>query len=171
MFKNEILWFVLKAFFIFILWYLIYELWILPNEWIDKPLSKNIAAISAGVLSMFGYEVELFDRVVSILGAPGIEIVNGCNGISAIGLFIGFIVAFPGKDNIKVPFMILGVMLIYLVNIVRIIVLAITQAQYPKAFEVTHDYSTTTIFYFVIFALWVLWVNISTENASVKKSN
>ena len=31
----------------------------------------------------------------------------------------------------------------------------------PQFFNFTHDYSTTTIFYLVIFLLWMLWVRIA----------
>lgn len=55
----------------------------------------------------------------------------------------------------------LGIGVIYLVNILRILVLTITQAYYPQFFDFTHDYSTTAIFYLFIFLLWVVWVNFS----------
>jgi len=78
-----------------------------------------------------------------------------------MGLFFGFIIAYPGKFTDKISFTVLGILVIYLVNVARIMVLVITQARWPAFFEFSHDYSTTAIFYLVIFVMWMVWVNYS----------
>ena len=55
----------------------------------------------------------------------------------------------------------MGIATIYLVNILRIATLMLMQQWAPQFFDFTHDYSTTTIFYLVIFFLWMLWVRIA----------
>lgn len=169
--RSDITRFLVKVFAIYVVWYLVYELWVLPNGYIDEPLSRNIASVSAGILSFFGQDIFLFGRVVGITGAAGVEIVDGCNGIAAIGLFLGFIYAYPGAWLPRIYFSILGIIVIYLVNIVRIITLCLIQVYYPTAFGFTHDYSTTAIFYIIIFALWMIWVNYgdSFEKPSVNR--
>lgn len=157
--KSDIGKFLVKVICIYFVWYLVYELWILPNGYIDEPLSKNIASISAGILSFLGEDVFYYGRVVGIVGTAGGEIVNGCNGIAAIGLFIGFIFAYPGAWKPRIYFSIFGVAVIYLVNITRIVILSYTQYYWPQMFDFTHDYSTTAIFYIVIFVLWMIWAN------------
>lgn len=151
--------FLIKVVCIYFVWYLLYELWILPNGYIDEPLSKNIASISAGILSFLGEDIFYYGRVVGIVGTVGGEIVNGCNGISAIGLFVGFIFAYPGMWIPRILFSVFGIAVIYLVNVTRIVILSYTQFYWPELFNFTHDYSTTAIFYFVIFILWMIWVN------------
>lgn len=158
-FKSEITKFILKVFVIYIIWYVVYELWILPSGIIDDPLSRNIASISAGILSFFGESVFYFDRVVGLSGTPGIEIVDGCNGIAAIGLFLGFIFAYPGAWVPRLLFSVFGIAVIYITNVVRTVTLSYIQAYWPQAFDFTHDYSTTAIFYIIIFILWVIWAN------------
>lgn len=159
LFKSTIGRFLIKVVCIYFIWYLVYELWILPNGYIDEPLSKNIASISAGILSFFGEDVFYYSRVVGITGTAGGEIVNGCNGISAIGLFVGFIFAYPGAWAPRIFYSIFGIAVIYLVNVARIVLLSYTQYYWPQLFNFTHDYSTTAIFYFVIFILWMIWAN------------
>lgn len=161
--QHDIVRFFLKIAGFFLIWYILYDLWIMPNGWIDEPLSRNIASITAGLLTASGESVFLFDRVVGIWGSAGVEIVDGCNGISAIGLFLAFIIAFPGARMPRFLFSVLGITVIYLSNIVRVTVLAYTQAYWPEGFAFTHDYSTTTLFYIIIFALWVIWANTGTE--------
>lgn len=166
--KSDIALFLIRVFCIYLVWYLVYELWMLPNGYIDEPLAKNIASVSAGILSLLGEDVFLFGRVVGIAGAPGVEIVDGCNGIAAIGLFLGFIFAYPGAWKPRIYFSIFGITVIYLVNIVRIVSLSCIQVYWPRGFEFTHDYSTTAIFYVVIFILWMIWANFGNSLPSPK---
>ncbi|MFU8812069.1 MAG: exosortase X [Balneolaceae bacterium] len=158
-FTNDIARFLYKVVAIFLGWFVLYELWILPNGYIDGPLSHNIAAVSAGLLQAMGESVFYYGRVVGLHGANGIEIVNGCNGITAIGLFLGFILAYPGDRRSRLFFSILGIALIYIVNVLRIVALAYIQLYQPSYYSFSHDYSTTTIFYVIIFLLWMVWAN------------
>lgn len=160
LFERPITFFLLKALGFFLVWYVLYEMWVLPDGRLDEWISLNIVGISAGIIDWLGYEVYVVNRIVGIMGYGGIEVIDGCNGISAIGLFLGFIIAYPGDWRTRLSFSFMGVAIIYLVNLLRIIFLAITKVEWPNLFEITHDYSTTTIFYLVIFVLWVIWVNL-----------
>lgn len=164
--NSPIIRFIAKASGFFVIWYLIYDLWLLPAGDLDRWLSLNIVQVGGSILQLFGFEVYSFGRVMGLNEFPGVEIVDGCNGITAIGLFIGFIYAYPGEWKNKLSFSLLGVCLIYLVNLLRIILLALTQAYYPAFFDFMHDYSITTIFYLFIFLLWMIWVNYSESSIS-----
>lgn len=157
--KSETGIFLLKVAGIYLLWYLIYELWLLPEGTLDQWVTTNIVSVSAGILELLGYDFYAAGRLIGIGESPGIYLVDGCSGISAIGLFIGFVIAYPGAWIPRIAFIFIGIGVIYLVNIIRIIVLTITQIKAPEMFTVTHDYSTTAIFYVVIFALWMVWAN------------
>ncbi len=158
--ENPTYVFALKGIGIYIVWYILYDLWILPNGKVDEYLSLNIIDVSAGILAAIGYDdVYTAFRIIGIGEAPGIEIVNGCNGLSAIGLFIGFVVAYPGDNTKRMLYLFTGIGVIYLVNVIRVVVLSITQTYWADFFDFTHDYSTTAIFYIVIFIMWVIWAN------------
>jgi exosortase family protein XrtF len=151
---------------IFIAWYLLYDLWILPDGRVDHALSLHIISVTQALLGLFGIEALQSGRVIWLEGANGIEMVDGCNGIEALGLFVGFVIAYKGTWKNRAWFIPLGLFLIYAVNILRIVVLTITQLHAPAIFDVTHDYSTTAIFYIVIFAMWVWWSNLENDERS-----
>jgi exosortase/archaeosortase family protein len=153
--------FAIKALGIFVLWYVFYELWLLPDGRLDHWVALRVIDGAAFVTKLMGFEVWIQGRVVTIAGNNGIEMVDGCTGISAIGLFLGFIWAYPGQNRSRVYFSLRGIATIYLVNILRIATLMLMQEWAPQFFDFTHDYSTTTIFYLVIFFLWMLWVRIA----------
>jgi len=157
--KSDIAVFLYKVLGIYILWYFIYELWLLPAGWLDAWLTQNIAQIGHDFLRLFGYPAFVDGRHVGVSGTSGILLVDGCSGISAIGLFIGFVVAYPGRWIARILFIITGIGIIYIVNVIRIVGLTITLAEWPYLFSFMHDYSSTALFYVVIFGLWMIWVN------------
>ncbi|MFA5668057.1 MAG: archaeosortase/exosortase family protein [Balneolaceae bacterium] len=160
--KSPVVKFIATALGIFIIWYIIYEKWLLPDGRLDEWLSLNIIGVSAGIIKSMGFDVYTINRIIGIGENSGVEVVDGCNGISAIGLFLGFIIAFPGPWKSRLSFSILGIGIIYIVNVIRIVTLTITKVKWPAFFDFTHDYSTTGIFYIVIFVLWMVWVNYNT---------
>lgn len=160
MFKSPVTQFILKALGIFAIWYVIYELWLLPQGDLDEWLSLNIVAVSNGVIQLFGYDTWTMHRTIGVGENPGVILIDGCTGISAIGLFLGFILAYPGDWRNRISFSLLGIGVIYLVNIVRIVVLVISQEEWITGFNFMHDYATTTIFYVVIFLLWIIWTQL-----------
>ncbi|MEO9884385.1 MAG: exosortase family protein XrtF [Balneola sp.] len=159
--KSPLTKFILKALGFFVVWYIVYELWLLPDGSLDEWISHNIISNSNGIVQWLGYETFAYNRIIGIYGNSGIEVVDGCNGIAAMGLFLGFILAYPGSWKNRLSFSIIGICAIYIINLVRIVILTITQAEWPAFFDFTHDYSTTTIFYISIFLLWMIWVNFN----------
>jgi len=169
--ENPLVTFAVKALAIYLIWYVAYELVILPDGRVDRWLSLNIISVSGGVLDLLGYDVYTAGRIIGIGESAGIMLVNGCNGLEAIGLFLGFVIAYPGDNVKRAIYIAIGMMVIYLVNVLRIVVLAITQVFWAEFFDFTHDYSTTAIFYMVIFVLWMIWANLGESPAASKKTS
>lgn len=164
--RSDIGIFLLKVVGIYLCWYVIYELWLLPDGRLDAWLTTNIVSVSAGILQSLGYDLYATGRLIGIGESAGIYLVDGCSGIAAIGLFVGFVIAYPGEWVPRMAFIFMGIGIIYFVNVIRIVILSITQVQWPSMFDVTHDYSTTAIFYLVIFLLWVVWANLGGKESS-----
>ena len=127
---------------------------------VDLWLSEHIVALGGTMLTAMGFEVFAEGRLIGLARLEHAGIIDGCNGIEVIGLFVGFVVAYPGRNLNRVLFLCPSVFFVlYLTNIIRILVLAITQVHAPGNFDITHDYSTTAIFYLVVFGYVGGWVN------------
>ncbi|MTI89605.1 MAG: exosortase/archaeosortase family protein [Balneolaceae bacterium] len=163
MLQSPVIRFLLKALVFFGVWYLLYELWILPDGRLDEWVSLNIVGISAGILETVGYKTYTINRIVGIMGDSGVEVVDRCNGIGALGLFLAFIFSYPGDWKNKLSFSVLGMGVIYLTNLFRITFLTAARVEWPDRFGALHNYTTTPVFYIVIFALWMLWVKTQNE--------
>lgn len=87
------------------------------------------------------------------------RIIEGCNGLSVLILFISFIIAFSGKLKTTFFYILAGSVLIYVVNILRIVILSIGIFRYPKQTDILHEVVFPAIIYGVVFLLWIFWVN------------
>lgn len=96
------------------------------------------------------------------------RVIEGCNSVSIIILFVSFIIAFSGRFKETVIFALTGSVLIYVVNVLRIVVLSIGLYHYPWRKEILHGVVFPGIIYGMVFLLWMLWVN---RFSKMKKQN
>lgn len=159
-FKNNIARFLGKAALFYLIWFLVYELWLHPDQTLDLYVINVTVYLSKLILTGLGYEVFTgAERLIGIDGTGGLWIGDNCNGMVLFALFAGFIISFPGKLLNKFIYIIIGVILIELVNILRVVVLAILQTHSVFLMEFNHTYTFTIVIYGFIFLLWMLWVN------------
>lgn len=86
------------------------------------------------------------------------RIVEGCNSISILILFTSFIVAFADNIQSTLMFIIAGSILIYSMNLLRIVLITLAIYHYPAYHEILHTIVFPLIIYGMVFLLWVMWV-------------
>ena len=87
------------------------------------------------------------------------RIIEGCNALSIIILFLSFIIAFKGKLKHTILFVLLGSIIIHVLNICRIALLSVALYYFPKYEHLLHGVIFPLIIYGIVFILWVIWVN------------
>lgn len=129
-----------------------------------SPLTKDVAVHVAEIANLMGYEssVEQHTGELSmkfILNGQYVSrIIEGCNSLSIIILFLAFIIAFSGPVKATILFGIFGSALIYIVNILRIIALSVLYSRFPEYQKVLHDLLFPAVIYGLVFVLWITWV-------------
>ena len=86
------------------------------------------------------------------------RVVEGCNAVSVIILFIAFVLAFFQGIKRTLGFIGVGMVLIYMLNIVRIAILSIGLYAYPEYERLLHDVVFPGIIYGLVVVLWIYWV-------------
>lgn len=126
----------------------------------------NLVAIQTdNLLHAFGYQVQVLPHPdepsmkVILNGKYLARIIEGCNGISVVILFISFVVAFSGKLKTTFFYLLSGSVLLYAVNLIRIVLLTIGMYHYPKYEDILHAVIFPGIIYGMVFLLWIFWVN------------
>ncbi len=151
--------FLLKMAAVYAVWFVLYDLWLLPDGRLDTWLSTSVASWTGSVIRPFYPETLVDARTVWAKPGIGIFIENGCNGLSALSLFVGFVVAYPGTWARRAWFIPMGLASIVVTNIVRCAVLLVVSDKWPQIFGEVHALHALFVFYLVIFGLWVLWAN------------
>jgi exosortase family protein XrtF len=134
------------------------------NAEVDS-FTQLVADQSATVLSWFdskSYTMpHLKEPSVKIIykGKYISRIIEGCNAISVIILFISFVIAFTGKLKNTILFIVFGSILIHILNIGRIALLCIGLYHFPQFEHLMHSVIFPLVIYGVVFLLWVIWVN------------
>ena len=132
-------------------------------------ITNLVAKQSSALISEFGYQAEVIPHKTEtsmklIVNQDFLaRIVEGCNAISIIILFIAFIISFAEKFNKTILFIGAGIVLIYSVNVVRISILAIALYKYPQYSETLHGVVFPSIIYGMVFLLWMIWVRMLTK--------
>ncbi|MFN3640702.1 MAG: exosortase family protein XrtF [Flavobacterium sp.] len=86
------------------------------------------------------------------------RVVEGCNALAVMILFIAFVIAFKGKIKKTIAFIVIGVLAIHVLNVFRIALLSIAILKYPEYQHFLHGVLFPLIIYGFVFLLWVLWV-------------
>jgi exosortase family protein XrtF len=128
------------------------------------PLTTKVADQTVSLLKFFNYNVKSKQHnaemsVKLLVGDSYVaRVIEGCNSISIIILFAAFIVAFSGPKRATIIYVVVGSLIIYVINVLRIAFLTMMLYKYPNQQEVLHNLVFPAIIYGTTFLLWVLWV-------------
>ena len=156
--------FLLKAGLLYVFFYFIYELILKKYTSFDQYFIRIIINACELILSFLNYKTfssrEINDfQVFGIDGSNGVWIGGPCNGVTLMFLFAIFIIAYPGNFKHKLWYLPIGIILVYSLNLFRIVSLSLIAYYKPSYLEINHTYTFTFIAYSFVFSLWMLWVN------------
>ena len=155
--SNQLSGFVLKAFCFYAIWQISYDFFILPDGRVDDFLALTVISGAKYLLSILGWEIYSLGRLIYIDGYRSVEVLNGCNALALMVLYSGFIISFNGKVFNKVKFIILGVFIIFTLNIVRIMSFSLATVYFQHHWDLFHEFSPFLFFYPVVLFLWYQW--------------
>lgn len=133
---------------------------------VPDPLTQLVARQSGTIMEGLGYNVEVVMHYTGLSMKLMVEdtflagIVEGCNSASIIILFISFILAFFGRPVPSIMYILAGSVIIYVANLVRIVILAVSIYEYPQYSGIMHSVFFPLAIYGTVFILWLIWVRI-----------
>ncbi len=168
--KKTIIKFLAKFFITYFVLFGVYSLYLKQTQqrspvFSCSPITKVVAQHTQKVAEFLKYPTILrqSENELSMMFFVGdlyaIPIVEGCNSVSVIILFLSFIIAFSGSFKATFFFGLTGVFIIYVMNIMRILAISKMYHIYPEHEGLLHDLVFPAIIYGTIFLLWVIWVN------------
>ena len=158
--------FLAKLLVVYVVWYIVYDLWLLPDGRLDAAVARSVTALSGGVLHLFGVDASVEGRTILLASGRGVFVADDCTGLTTVGLFAGFVLAFPGRAIRRALFLPAGILVIHLANAGRLAFLTWLLGARPEYFDAVHEWGILPFFYAVVFVLWMAWVRIGTKGAS-----
>lgn len=154
----------LGSYFILVLVYNLYLTYGASNTYYPDIITHTVAQQSESVINALGYDIKVEpSRVVPAMNLVMNNkvlayVVEGCNAVSVMLLFISFMLAFFDGWKRTLLFIFGGVVLIYGMNIIRIALLTIGIYEYPEYTELLHGTIFPAVIYGTVFLLWLGWI-------------
>ena len=161
---KEILWVLLRFLGIWLLLFLLYQWYLNQFSGNIDGFTKIISDQSAFLLNFTGYETVTKDfpshETVQfyINGKVATRMVEGCNAVSVMIMFLAFVFAFY-KGVKTFYFAFAGIVLLYILNLFRIYVLNVIVVDFPALTKPAHDYFFPAFIYGGVVVLWLIWIN------------
>lgn len=123
----------------------------------DIAMIKALVKTTNAMLRGLGYTTFTSHYQVGIDGTHGVTIATNCNGFSLMALYSGFIIAFFIPVITKLWALLIGNLVIFFLNTIRLALLAIVVKTNPAMLEFHHKYTFTLLMYGVIIFMWWYW--------------
>lgn len=162
---NPLIRFFINGIFLVAVWFLFYNFFrynqhVHPHyEKASALLTHLILYVSEKILDTIGLEAHQSGTIIFIEGASqSVNLLRGCMGRNLMGIFAGFILAFPGNYKHKLWYIPTGIAFIILINIFRVIGLAYNSYCCPENTQFNHDTFFNYSIYLLTFVMWTIWV-------------
>ncbi|MFN8206641.1 MAG: exosortase/archaeosortase family protein [Bacteroidales bacterium] len=156
-FKTPLARFIIKGIVLFLLWDLVIYPYLIPG-FLHSQLIGYLVGLSGIILNAFHYTVSSSNNDIFLDGIRTVHVGIPCDGIEAMGVFSCLIIAFPSGWLPKVWMILTGIVVIFLLNAVRIVVLAWLVAEnHLTAFDLNHKYFFNIILYAFLLIILFLW--------------
>jgi exosortase/archaeosortase family protein len=124
-------------------------------RWVHAPMSGLVARVCVPLLSLFG-EASVSGTHLQFDGFRAV-IVEACNGVLPTYIFLAAVAAFPSRWRDKLRGALLGVPVIFVINVARVISLMILGAHQPDIVERVHIDVWQTAVVALAMGTWIFW--------------
>jgi exosortase/archaeosortase family protein len=132
-------------------------------------MARNLVFISGWIFhSLLKIGVRIVGTQVDFPNNYSMIIGEYCSGFKQTLIFMILLLVIPGPWRKKVWFIPLGIVILHLTNILRVTFSGLTLAIKPELFGFVHDQLFKTIYFAVIFFLWLWWVEVISRNKTTR---
>ena len=142
-----------------IVFYLLYYNQVVEDNFI-LPVASGYAKIASHLINIFGYNTTAAGDIISS-EQFSVLIKKGCDALEPMALFVSGLIAFPSSLKKKIYGLLPGLLILFLLNIIRIASLFITGVKSPELFEVMHMKLWQVVFIIIAISLWYIWLRWS----------
>ncbi|RZL50474.1 MAG: hypothetical protein EOP00_04165 [Pedobacter sp.] len=122
------------------------------------------------IIKLFGFYAIHNEMDVMVVDGPLLRVNYSCLGLGVMSFFAAFVIAFPAQLKAKIRLFVVGMVMIYVLNVLRIAGLGILLGYFKSQrnnFTYHHEVFNILV-YLCIFALLYFWIRKNT-NPAVKE--
>lgn len=169
--------FIIRGLLFFIVWKLAYLFFLKPNHAVDGWLTYSLGASVNWVSNILSPQLQssiqlvnndiLFSTLRNGTRSTVLLIADACNALELMILYLGFILASTLPFRKQIQYLYSGIILIFIINVLRCLLLIYVAIFWPTAFIFAHHYLFTSIVYLLIFLMWRKYIKtwIKYENS------
>ena len=128
----------------------------LADRIVHEPLARLLATLSGLALSLLGPTV--VEGPLLQFRAFTMEITAACDGVVPAYIFLAAVIAFPSTWSAKLVGTVLGLPVLFVINLLRIVSLMIMGDWRPDLFEQAHIYVWQVLTIGLSMTVWVFWI-------------
>lgn len=128
----------------------------------------KVAQISSRLISLVGVETRTADSVVFQNQGFAIDISYKCAGILLMAFFSAGILAYPCPFPKKLVGLLLGIPLLFLINLLRLVGLFLVGTFIPPMFDFVHKGLAEVLMILAAFVIWWFWLKKVSLKASLE---
>lgn len=117
---------------------------------------KQIALLSGTVLQFLGTSCTISET--SIMSPRfSVNVIQGCDSIYPTAMLWAALLAYPSTLRSKLIGMCGGAIVLFIINIIRIVTMFYIGIYVPSLFDMVHVYAWQALFILLTLAVWLLW--------------
>lgn len=137
----------------------------------DLPIigTLNVAYVSNGILNFIGIKTSLVDDTIYLPNNISLKIVLECTGLYEMIILSSIIISYPTVGRNKLYGILLGVIIIYVLNMLRLISISWTLVYYTDRFNFIDRYLwqiSLVVFISIAYMVWLRSIGRSSSLSS-----
>ncbi len=149
--------------FLICLWILTELATRIPRAGIEA-LLRATAWVDYQLLGLFSDQVSRRDTTVTLDGFA-VRVITECTGLFEAVILISAILAYQARWSERLIGIVLGTLVLYAINVLRIAFLLIVGNWAPDFFDFAHVYFWQTLLVVFITAIWLVWIHYFVRDA------
>ena len=150
--------------------YLFYSLVVIHTDSFERYLefSASLGSWLVNSVSDFDTEIKnqgrLLTKISTVDSSAYVVVARGCDASIVFAVLISTLSAWPGKWLHKIPAIIMGLAIMFCLNIARIAGMSITESINPDYFDLMHEWVLPSLLVFGALIYFYIWTIFSGEH-------
>ncbi len=149
-----------------------YDEYVTANFNYIQALKSSLIIPAVWIIKLFGLYAIHNEMDVMVVNGPYLRVNYACLGLGVMSFLVAFVIAFPAKLKAKLKLLVIGLIMIYVLNMLRIAALGILLGFFEsqRSNFTYHHEVFNIIVYICIFILLYFWIKKNTGSVVKKET-